>query len=711
MSREDVIASLMEPRNADLCRSTLGINVAADLTTSALVDSIRDAAREDAATWTARTPLPLIELVASPIDSTDAESARAYDLNALHDALLKCGRVILEGPAGRGKTTSLAQLAELHLASGAVAFVVDLPAWVSSGAPVLEFIAQSPKFQAHGLDAQSLARAQSAVHFSFLLNGWNEVALSDSRRAAEQLRTLDRQFISAGIIVATRTHHVRPPIEGAQRIALLRITRRQRNDYLRGRLGNRAAALAMQLDADRELDDLARTPFVLSGVTTIFSAGATIPKTKMAVLIEVTRLMEDAVEHAVHLSSPPLEGFHRLYLEALAIDMTARGAVYVDNDHARALMHSVAQSLHDAHQITTLPSPADVLATLCYHHALERIEYPSLAFRFSHQQFQELYAAIDIKNRLLNLAARHDAAERSEFTASYVNAPAWTEPLRMIAQTIGTQVDAATADQREVQAGCALIEMAATVDLVFASELAGMCGPLAWSAVGPVLGHRLRSWHAVTNESHRNCALAAMLATGSDDFRDILLPLLSSADQQIRLRAYRLWPDINLKSLGANWRGELASWPDEVRADFVGEMLFHRFDIELATFAADDASPKVKQAAASGLSWRGSDDALTHVLESMDRQTFDAAARGSAGERFPEALRPRVIDSLRRVYDASVDPAGRLSALMHMAGLDEPDLDGRIRRGLTRCRRRSGTTSRTLSGRYSTSSDRPIPSG
>ena len=216
---------------------------------------------------------------------------------------------------------------------------------------MLQFIAQSPKFLARGLDAASLARVQSAVHFSFLLNGWNEVGLSDSHRAAEQLRTLDRKFMSAGIIVATRTHHVRPPLDGARRIALLRITRRQRNDYLRSRLGDRAQALVTQLDTDRELDDLARTPLVLSGITSIFAAGAAIPKTKMDVLKEVTRLMEEAGEHAVHLASPPLEGFQRLYLQELANYMTARGAVYVDNDEARPLVLRVAQSLHDAHQI------------------------------------------------------------------------------------------------------------------------------------------------------------------------------------------------------------------------------------------------------------------------------------------------------------------------------------------------------------------------
>src|SRR5262245_22628251 len=133
--------------------------------------------------------------------------------------------------------------------------------------------------------------------------------------------------------------------------------------------------------------------------------------------------MEEAVEHAVHLASPPLDGFQRLYLEELATYITTKGAVYVDANDARTLMHTVAQRLNDAHQITSVPSPTDILTALHAHHVLERVEYP-LSFRFSHQQFQELYAAADVKRRLLQVAARNRENERRDFTATYVNQPA-----------------------------------------------------------------------------------------------------------------------------------------------------------------------------------------------------------------------------------------------------------------------------------------------
>src|SRR5206468_423538 len=98
------------------------------------------------------------------------------------------------------------------------------------------------------------------------------------------------------------------------------------------------------------------------------------------------------------------------------------------------------------------------------------------------------------------------------------------------------------------------------------------------------------------------------------------VPLLSGQDQQTRLRTYRLWPDIQVSLLGPNWRGQVRSWGDEARADFVSKLLHHRLDSEVSVFATDDNSIAVKKAAVSALMWIGSDDALTRVLESMDTQ-------------------------------------------------------------------------------------------
>ena len=103
-------------------------------------------------------------------------------------------------------------------------------------------------------------------------------------------RMLERHFPAAGIVVATRTHHVVPPLPGSARARLLTITRRERAEYLKSRLGERADALRLKLDVDPVLDDLTRTPFFLSEVTSLFEAGAAVPATKIGVLEAVILL-------------------------------------------------------------------------------------------------------------------------------------------------------------------------------------------------------------------------------------------------------------------------------------------------------------------------------------------------------------------------------------------------------------------------------------
>ena len=97
------------------------------------------------------------------------------------------------------------------------------------------------------LTAADLAGVQQTEPFLFLLNGWNEIAESNSAQANDALRELERDFPSAGIIVATRTHHLTPPLPGALRLRLLYLRRVQRAAYLEARLGTKGTELRARL--------------------------------------------------------------------------------------------------------------------------------------------------------------------------------------------------------------------------------------------------------------------------------------------------------------------------------------------------------------------------------------------------------------------------------------------------------------------------------
>ena len=126
---------------------------------------------------------PLIALTTVRLDPNGKESADILSLEQIDRALSQGRRVVLEGSAGRGKTTTLIQLAQRGRTAG-TPFLVDLPAWTSSHRGILEHIAEMPPFLAEGLSAADLARVQQTEPFLLLVNGWNEIAESNSAGAA-----------------------------------------------------------------------------------------------------------------------------------------------------------------------------------------------------------------------------------------------------------------------------------------------------------------------------------------------------------------------------------------------------------------------------------------------------------------------------------------------------------------------------------------------
>lgn len=676
IEREEIITLMMMPENASLCASFLGLDSDAEPRVEDLIERTRCAAAAVTRTWASKTKgFPLIDLAAVRLDNNGGESSDVLSLADIDRDLSQSRRVVLEGPAGRGKTTTLVQLAQRARGAG-IPIMIELPAWTSSRRAILEFVAGIPAFQAQGLTAGDLARVQQAEPFLLLLNGWNEISESNSAQASEALRELERDFPSAGIIVATRTHHLTPPLPGALRLRLLRLRREQRTAYLTARLSARTTQLRARIDADPALDELTRAPFILSEVASLFEGGAEIPSTKLGVLAQVIYLHETRDEHKNALRAAPVFDRQLDYLKALATEMTRRGAVSLPEADARAATATVARKLVDGGQIEMVAAPA-ILATLTAHHVLERIDYPQTEFQFEHQQLQEYYAALDICTHLLALREDDHEAIR-HFAAIYINDPTWAEPLRMIAATFAEKNGNDGIDDQRRRAGVLLVKMALATDPVFAGELVRLCGAAIWHEVRTAVGERLRAIHASQDRHYQQYALVAMLATGMDDFRDIIVPLLSAQDHQTRLGVYRLWPDFEPSSLGENWRELVRSWSEEAREDFVSELLHHRVDGEIAAFAAEDDSSTVKKAAISGLMWTESDDMLANVIESMDAETFEEVALKDA-DRMPTAIRPKVIAAMLKFIGGTPDHLARLRIALGLVELGELGMDGIIK--------------------------------
>jgi hypothetical protein len=688
ISREDVITSLMLPENVSLCRTSLRIAIAIESGDHVMLAQVREAVAEEVANWHAYTRIggrPVIGLHAAVLDAQGREKTDTLDLVGLQNALHEGRRVALEAPGGGGKTTTLIQLASEQAQNGELAFLIDLPAWIRSGADLLDFIASLPAFRSRGIGASDLARLSKIEQVCFLLNGWNEITAFRSQDAVTALRQLERTFPAAGIIVATRTHYVSPPLPGAIRTRLRPLTRRQRADYLRATLGDRADELRLQFENNRALDALTRAPLILSEVTTIFQSGRPVPTTRTGVLSAVMKLVEESEDHQSHLQGPPLGGKAPSYLTYLAAEMTKRAETASDEEMARGVVRAAGETLRQAGQLTTPPEPVDVLNALCAHHVLERLEQPTAAFRFQHQQFQEFYAARFLVGVLLDLSRRTDVARDRAFAEAYLNNPMWEESLHMVAEDIATRCANERDRSDAIAAGHRLVTLALAVDPVLAAELCRLSGTSVWETVRASVSECLRSWYAANDAHHKQCALAAILATGSPDFADILVPLLSNDDQQIRLSAYRAGGTFYPSSLGQEWRRLVDGWTDACRSDFVHEAVqrFGGADIG-ESFAQSDPSGDVRIQAIQALSWIGATDALTRALNSYDNKYFDAALPGLIPEMTHLALRERAIAAHRRLLQAETEPLPRLRRLLMLVEFDDVEAPSDIKTELNR---------------------------
>ena len=317
VSREDYITSLMDPANAALCRNHLGLRIAESTEAEDKRHLILQACREEAQKWLPRSSSqdkPLIYLRLSVENAGANNTRKPADLEFVKEELLLGKRFILEAPPGAGKTTTLAQLAGLICSEDRLCLVVDLPRWAISEDDIFDFVVCARSFKATSVTSADLARATRSQHVDFLLNGWNEVGHSILESASQKLRALDREFPSAGIVIATRTHSVSPPLFAASSIQIHPLGRELRFKYLKQALGERGAQLSTLIGKDRVLDDLTRTPLILHEVVRLFESDQHIPNTKLGILLSVTERIEDSVEHRVQLEAGPLSGQSGSYL-------------------------------------------------------------------------------------------------------------------------------------------------------------------------------------------------------------------------------------------------------------------------------------------------------------------------------------------------------------------------------------------------------------
>jgi hypothetical protein len=158
--REEIIASLMLPSNAAICRSQLGISVVIEAPVEETIERARLAVSEVRDNWAQSLRLkgqPYINLRAARLDDRGTKTEELLYLDNIRTLLQGGSRIVLEAPAGRGKTTTLIHLAGPVGGVAGLSILIDLPAWVKTRLSILDFVAQLPPFRARSFSAENLS--------------------------------------------------------------------------------------------------------------------------------------------------------------------------------------------------------------------------------------------------------------------------------------------------------------------------------------------------------------------------------------------------------------------------------------------------------------------------------------------------------------------------------------------------------------------------
>ena len=274
-----------------------------------------------------------------------------------------------------------------------------------------------------------------------------------------------------------------------------------------------------------------------------------------------------------------------------------------------------------------------------------RAEDGQISFRFQHQQFQEFFAAGGLRARLVDLVHAKDPKEDQKFLASYVNEPRWGESLRMLAEDIGASCGKRRWS-RLARNWCAWHSK--SIRSLQQSSPAGV-----GRASGTKFGRR---WACYSGRgmtcpmpTTNSARLAAMLATGSDDFKDIVVPLLTDPNNQVRLAVYHSGAEFLPSSLGPHWVEIVQSWPEDARLDLILQLAHDPWLADtVEQLALADPSPKIKWNAARQLSWYGFTEKVEKLLGPLDDGRFPNGFALARSDEIPPSLWPRAIEVYER---------------------------------------------------------------
>lgn len=675
--REDIIHELIKPDNHWMCREFLKLKIPYSSDVPAVSGNARIASQEIIDQWKVNllSDTFLVELTISEKIDNDVQDITHEEIAI---KLSNKHRLVLYGSPGSGKTTTLIQIAQKLIEQGSTPFIISLPEWVNSANDnLIDFLADNPCVSSKHITSENLLSLYKHGKLILLINGWNEVEPSNIQRATRLLTRVNREYTGAGIIVATRENSFTPPFLDESKLVINELSDSQRSLLIQKLIHE---DISGQIESNHSLSQITRTPLFLIELINSYQANGTLPKTRVEIFEQFIRRIESSVEHSISLKSPPLSERSEYYLTWLASNSTRAGQVIIKHNNACREISEASKELHKDGQLQTVPEPNDILNILCDHHVLVKSNYPDNTVRFVHQQLQEYYAYLYIKNWLQTIIENKAEEEIRQFQEDVINYPVWEESLLLLAEEI-SEILKTSQDKNILEIGEYLVRWTIPVDPVFAATLVKVLGNTIWNVVKTDFEPILRKWYEYPDDNHKACALTAIFATGTDSFCDIIWPLLEHEDSQIRLKTYNTTNTFTVNSLGNNWQSRVNSWSEDRRIEFLNQLSYNCTIDAISIFedyAQNDPSTKVKVAAINALGWYAPRNKLHEILSTCNDETFKTVIRHDyIINKFPDNMIPKATKFYLHALTELESPRERLMLLLKMnelCGLKVVDL-------------------------------------
>ena len=583
----------------------------------------------------------------------------ALSTRALANAVTTLDDLILIAAPGMGKTTTLFQVADGLLEIGiGTPLIVPLGDWATEGDALLASFLKRPAFD--GISEQDFRTVAANPGVVLLLDGWNELDAAARARARVQITALKAEMPELGLVISTRKQALDIPFSGT-RVDLLPLDDDQQMEIARGLRGNSGAQLVDQAWRTAGVRDLVTIPLYLTALLSL-PEGAPFPTTKEEVLRRFIAAHEQEDRSAAALHAVAL-GFQQDYLESLAVFATTTANTAITDNNARKSVTNTARVLLDDGQITISTQPDTLLDTLVSNHVLTR-SGDTPGYSFQHQQFQEWYASHYVER--LMLQAVSDPAARDKLKVDVLDQRPWEEAVLFAVERC------ARGDAVHEAACSAAMRAAFEVDPVLAGEIIFRATDEVWAPISSEMRSLVEQWHAPGKVDR---AVRFMIASGRPEFRDLVWPLVTHADDQVHLRALRAAKQFRPSVLGNDAPTRITSLPLKIRKHVLHEIASNSGidGLDLATaIAKSDSEPKVKATVVDALSFRRADRHVAELLKDAGNATYDILARkGHLDDIAVDAIRQDLQRARERRRAAKTSHTERLRALVFSSGGDD----------------------------------------